>query len=371
MFLKVIDVLFILWYKKEKKEGKIMKFIHIADVHFDIPFTTLSSTIGAGEERRLDQRKAFKKVIQYCKDHKIEYLLIAGDLYEHEYIRESSIQYINELFQEIPSTKIYIAPGNHDPYMKNSYYETYKWNNNVTVIKPGIHLYQEPEFNLYAYGFGDFYCNQSGIETLEIKEKNKIHLLLMHANLDGAKKGEQEYNPILKSKLQEKGFDYIALGHIHKKSETANQDNIVYPGSLISLGFDELGKHGMVIGEITEENGKKKLKYEFIPVDEREFCEKEIDVSEKNSLEEIIEELNDIQDENNYYKIKLIGRRNFEIDQTKIRKNLIYKRILKIKDETKLKIDIEKESNQITLKGLFLKEAIQMERRRINQSRAV
>ena len=53
--------------------------------------------------------------------------------------------------------------------------------------------------------------------------------------------------------LQEKGFDYIALGHIHKPYyDSENIQKIVYPGSTISLGFDELGEHGMIIGEISK-----------------------------------------------------------------------------------------------------------------------
>ena len=138
-----------------------MKFVHIADAHFDIPFTTLNNTLQAGEERRLDQRRAFKKAIQYIKENQIPYLWIAGDFYEQEFIRESTIQYLDGLFREIPNTKIYIAPGNHDPYIKNSYYEKYQWSSNVTILKPGIQYYQEPEFDLYGFVFGAFHCNNA------------------------------------------------------------------------------------------------------------------------------------------------------------------------------------------------------------------
>ena len=63
-----------------------MKFVHIADMHFDMPFTVLSKN-GLAEERRLDQRNAFNKMINYIKENNIEYLFIAGDLYENEYVR--------------------------------------------------------------------------------------------------------------------------------------------------------------------------------------------------------------------------------------------------------------------------------------------
>ena len=104
-----------------------MKFVHIADMHFDTPFTLLSSRRELGETRRIDQRQVFKKIINYIKENKIPYLFIAGDLYEQESIRQSTIEYINNLFKEIPETKIYISPGNHDPYLSNSYYNKFIW----------------------------------------------------------------------------------------------------------------------------------------------------------------------------------------------------------------------------------------------------
>ena len=85
-----------------------MKFVHIADMHFDTPFSSLSGKENLGEKRRLEQRKIFKDIIDYIKENQIQYFFIAGDLYEHEYVRESTISYINSLFEEIPKTKIFI-----------------------------------------------------------------------------------------------------------------------------------------------------------------------------------------------------------------------------------------------------------------------
>ena len=85
-----------------------MKFVHIADMHFDSPFVNLSDRDSMGELRRLEQRKVFKKIIEYIKENDVGYLFISGDLYEHKYIKQSSIEYINNLFKEIPETKISI-----------------------------------------------------------------------------------------------------------------------------------------------------------------------------------------------------------------------------------------------------------------------
>ena len=141
-----------------------MKFVHIADMHFDTPFRMLSDRADLGEIRRLDQRKSFKKMIDYIKENEIPYLFIAGDLYDNEYIRESTIEYINNLFKQIPNTKIYITPGNHDPYIKNSYYETFSWSENVKIFTEKIERIENEEFDLYVYGFEDFYFSNPKIE---------------------------------------------------------------------------------------------------------------------------------------------------------------------------------------------------------------
>ena len=259
-----------------------MKFVHIADMHFDTPFKMLSDRRDLGETRRLDQRKAFKKMIEYIKENKIPYLFIAGDLYDNEYIRESTISFINDSFKQIPNTKIYIAPGNHDPYLKNSYYAKYNWNENVKIFTANVEKVENEDFILYGYGFEDFYCNNSNIENIKLENREKINILLTHCNLDGSDKLEKEYNNLSSKKLQEIGFDYVAIGHIHKKN-VEEKINIIYPGSTISLGFDELGKHGMVVGNLE----KGKLNLEFITLDEKEFKEQEFDVSEIQTIEEL------------------------------------------------------------------------------------
>ena len=215
----------------------------MADMHFDAPFTILNTRSNLGEKRRLEQREAFKTIIQYIKENHIDYLFIAGDLYENEYIRKTTIEYINHLFCEI-----YIAPGNHDPYIIGSMYKTFPWNHNVKIFDHTIERIENEEIDIYGFGFQDFYCKNSEIEQIEIKNKDKINILITHGALDGGNGQDLEYNPLSKNKLKQLGFDYIALGHIHKPNYNQEENQrIVYPGSPIAMGFDELGKHGVIM----------------------------------------------------------------------------------------------------------------------------
>ena len=334
-----------------------MKFVHIADMHFDTSFTTLTNKADLGDIRRLDQRKVFNKIINYIKENNIPYLFIAGDFYEHEYIRLSTIEYINNLFMQIPNTQIFITPGNHDPYLKNSFYNKFFWNENVHIFDSKMSVFENEDLDIYGYGFNDFYYTNHDLENMEIKNKEKLNILIAHGTLNASNNLEKEQNPISEKLIESKGFDYVALGHIHKPDYNNKQDQrIVYPGSTVSLGFDELGNHGMIVGDIT----KNSLKLEFIPMDNKEFIIQEIDVTDILDLDELVTKINNIEfNENKYYKISLIGKRKFEIDMYKLNKLILNNNIIKVKNYTKLNYDLEKISKESTLKGLFVKELLE------------
>ncbi len=144
----------------------------------------------------------------------------------------------------------------------------------------------------------------------------------------------------------------MPCGHIHKPDY---RSTIVYPGSTISLGFDELGEHGMIVGEIEKNN----LQLEFIPLDEETFKEIKISVTDMIAKEELIEKINQVEITNQeYIKIILEGNRNFEINKYDLLKYIENERIIKIKDKTKIAYDLEKMANENTLKGLFIKKML-------------
>jgi len=333
-----------------------MKFVHIADMHFDTPFTNLNTKGDFGKIRRLEQREIFRKIINFIKENNINYFFIAGDLYEHTYIRKSTIEYINSLFKQIPETKIFISPGNHDPFLKNSMYNNFKWNENVKIFNSKLQIIENNNIDIYGIGFNDFYSDSLNIEKIQLKNKEKINILITHGSLNSSDKLELNYNPINKKNLEKIGFDYVALGHIHKLDYNSEENQtIVYPGSTMAMGFDELGKHGFIYGEIE----KNKIDISFIPIDNREFVEKELNISDTNSVDEIIEKINNLNlENNNLYKIILVGNRKFEIDILEIHKYINSENILKINDNTKINYNLESLANENTLKGICVNEII-------------
>lgn len=109
----------------------------------------------------------------------------------------------------------------------------------------------------------------------------------------------------------------------------------------------------MLVGNIDQARG---LELSFIPLDPKEFKEEQIIVDDILSKEELIETINQIEwNPRYYYKIILTGKRNFEIEPLEIIKYITTQNIIKIKDKTTLKLDLEKIATEESLRGIFVK----------------
>lgn len=109
----------------------------------------------------------------------------------------------------------------------------------------------------------------------------------------------------------------------------------------------------MLVGNIDQ---ARKLELSFVPLDPKEFKEEQIIVDDILSKEELIETINQIEwNPRYYYKIILTGKRNFEIEPLEIIKYITTQNIIKIKDNTTLKLDLEKIATEESLRGIFVK----------------
>lgn len=322
-----------------------MKFIHFADVHFDMVFSSLKNNKELVKRRRISQKQVFKDVINLAKNQEVDAIFIAGDLFENKYVEDETIKYIISCFDEIPDIKVFITPGNHDPLIKNSPYNTYMWPDNVYIFGNDVGMFEVEDVNIYGFGFDDYEMDNNIVDSIDIDDK-KTNILITHGNLDGA---THQYNDMKTKSLQK--FDYVALGHIHMKK--IDDSNVIYPGSLLAGGFDELGEHGLVIGEIKD----KSLNIEFKKMDPQAFVIKEIDISELKSAQEVVDKL-DLKDD--IYRVMLTGVRKIDIQEVvEILNNLdVY--VSDVIDNSHLEYNFEEIAQQKTLKGIFTKNMLKL-----------
>ena len=109
---------------------RCIKFVHCADIHLDAPFISLGikdshSLVGKSALRRMDLKNTFESIMKIAEDEGAGFVFISGDLYEHNYVRKSTINFVNGIFKGLGNVKVIIVPGNHDPWVKGSYYRDF------------------------------------------------------------------------------------------------------------------------------------------------------------------------------------------------------------------------------------------------------
>ena len=247
-----------------------IRIIHAADLHLGSPFSALPAA--RASVRRDEQERTFYDMIRLCRERKTQILLIAGDLLDAVRVSPEQKRNLVRAFGEIPETRIFISPGNHDPYFRMCPYETEEWPPNVHIFKGALEPIVCKEINTVVWGAAFRATRQTStlcpngfhISSVEGAEPDSIHLIVLHGDLVAGKKGESAYNPIQTSWIEGSGADYIALGHVHDQTSVlrAGRTFYAYSGCPEARGYDEAGPRGVFAGTIAK--GRADLDYIYI-----------------------------------------------------------------------------------------------------------
>jgi len=332
--------------------------IHVADVHIGMSFRKASFGNDFASKRRKEIKESFYNIIDRVRDK--DFLFISGDLFEEENITIKELKEINYKFEQIPNTKILIISGNHDPIVDNkSNYRLINWADNVYIFDSNNKKYDFLEHNVSVYGisWNKKIIREELIDEVVIEDYNKINILLVHGDIYN----KSDYLPISKDKLKAKGFDYVAMGHIHKHEFIT--ERIAYCGSLEPLDFKETGEHGIIEGVVAKEFVDMK----FMPMCKREFLQYKFKLTNEMMLDDIINEIVNVDTKENrsknMYRIILEGvvDRDLYFDEYII-KDMVKADFAYIEfvDKTIRDYDLEKllEENSDNIIGLYIKEML-------------
>ncbi len=337
---------------------KKVKIVHTADLHFDTPFNEVDDKQRAINKEEL--REVFKNIINFCKEKQVDILLLAGDIFDNLTLNRETIYFLENVFNNIKETRVFISPGNHDPYNNNSFYKLIKWPENVYIFKDKLEkvYIKELETNVWGAAFNEKYVRESLIKGFSQNNK-EINIMVIHGEISSSSEGN-EYNPITLKDIKESGMDYIALGHRHNFSGILKEGNTFYSysGCPQGRGFDETGDKGIIYGYVS----KGAVELSFIKTCKRNYEEVYVDISNLFGYEEVIKKILDVIKEedrkNNLYKIILKGEvsEKFHIEEKVLKSKLVRDfYFCKVVDKTSIALDIKELSKGYSVKSIFVK----------------
>lgn len=254
-----------------------IRILHGADFHLDSPFSLKSPR--EAERRRTELRSDLDAVMMYIRMQKVQICLLSGDLFDGESVTPETRALLERELSSCPDCRFFLSPGNHDPLTPLSPYRQMQLPENVHVFGPQKTCVRLEDLGVDVYGFG-FDGRNGGENPLTgypKRDPSRINILCCHGDLDG----NGEYGPFTRADLANCGFDYVALGHIHKGTGLQREGSVfwAYPGCIEGRGFDETGEKGVLCGTLEKDDAGLHADLRFARISRRRYEIAQCDVT--------------------------------------------------------------------------------------------
>ena len=283
-----------------------MKIIHTGDLHLKKLYKG-KLPLEVSNKLLEDAWRALFEVFEFSNEVEADIILIAGDLFEKEYFNLRDLNRFLDLVRNVKA-KIFIAFGNHDYLSEDNLFLKVDLPENLYIFKNNLDYFELSELKTRIYGISyNSYAFNRNFGDLDLDEEF-INIGLFHSDLK-----DERYLPLSKDFLQK--FNYVALGHIHKRGKV--YDNTYYSGSLIPLSFKDEGKRGIIYLD------DEKKSFEFKNFSKREFINLEINLNKEMTFADILGFIQENIYQDNLYRIRLRGETKHPEDlENFLRENL-------------------------------------------------
>lgn len=233
----------------------MLTFIHAADFHLDSPLQGLARYEGAPvDEIRGASRRALGNLVDYILDNSIPLLLIAGDLYDADCPDFQTLLHFALQMDRLKhaGTRVALIRGNHDA--GNNMTRSLKLPDNVKVFRSA----QAQTWRLEDLGVavhGQSYKQAEVLDNLVTYYPDPVpgmfNIGLAHTSLSG-RPGHSGYAPCDTRDLLVRGYDYWALGHVHKHEIVHKDPYVIFSGCIQGRHIREGGPRGCMRVDVDE-----------------------------------------------------------------------------------------------------------------------
>jgi exonuclease SbcD len=228
----------------------MVRFIHTADIHLDSPLTGLAAYEGAPTDLlRTATRAAFSQLIDAALRHNVDFVVIAGDLYDGDWRDyNTGFFFCREMGRlRQAGIPVFLLYGNHDA--ESEITQHLRLPDNVKAFSAR----KAETFRIDALKIalhGRSFRNAATTENLVVGYPDPVpgwlNIGVLHTALEGHA-AHAAYAPCSLAQLEAKGFDYWALGHVHEHAVLCESPSVVFPGNLQGRHIRECGPRGAVL----------------------------------------------------------------------------------------------------------------------------
>ncbi len=227
-------------------------FFHAADLHLGAPFKGLEAQAPQLATRLHEAAfTALCRLTELCIARKADFLLLAGDIYNHE---EGSLKAQFALRDacvrlEQAGIFVFMVHGNHD--CASSCVTHMEWPSNVTIFNAetveAVPVVRQGHEIALIHGISHASPEEhDNLAQRFRRDKTRDHLPqigLLHCSTTSVAAADR-YAPCSVDDLRSSALDYWALGHVHQRQDVCKTPLCVYPGNTQGLHINETGLRG-------------------------------------------------------------------------------------------------------------------------------
>lgn len=256
----------------------VFRFVHTADLHLDSPLCTLALTdpdLGAAIAGAT--RRAFSRIVDACLDERVDALIIAGDLYDREIRSMATPLFLGREFRRLADAaiRVFVARGNHDAEAVVTRHLSLPDNVHVFSTRGDKVVLDAFGVAIHGVGFPKGQVAESLLPKFGPPLEGLANIGVLHTSLAGAE-GHDVYAPCSLAELLVHGFEYWALGHVHRRRVHSMRPAVVMPGMPQGRDVGEAGPKSATLATLGDD---RSVALAEIPTAIAEFARLSIDIS--------------------------------------------------------------------------------------------
>jgi DNA repair exonuclease SbcCD nuclease subunit len=201
--------------------------LHTADVHLD------SDSYGNPAERAAHRergRRVFQRIVDRALTDQVDLLLIAGDLFDHNRVRDETVEFVRTELDRLRQPVIIpavILPGNHDSLHTNAIHDRH----DLTAGASHIHVIRRlngetidlPELDAVVWGraMEEHEPEFQPLAHIPGRDDRRWCLAMAHGFFYEDRQRPERSSPIFADEVRDTGWDYLALGHQHVRTDVS------------------------------------------------------------------------------------------------------------------------------------------------------
>lgn len=220
-------------------------FLHTSDWQLGMTRWFLSPEAQARFEE--DRLVAIRKLGEIALDRGCEFIVVAGDVFEHNSLSQRTFGRAKEALSKVP-IDVYLLPGNHDPLSADSMLRKVAELPNVHLldsnepvhVREGVELVGAPL--LSKHPSGDLVA--AALAPLVPQQEGAIRILVGHGQAE-SRGGEATIDlETIEQALVDRVIDYVALGDTHSTEQVGSSGNVWFSGSPETTDFHDRASAG-------------------------------------------------------------------------------------------------------------------------------